>query len=245
MFSTKRECRERADTMRCERCWSEEDVAEYRVTEEQPVEENALVYLCCRCRSSAPRDPILFRELFLRFASKKELSQHYDVENEMQAFDYWCRDVGLNQEVAERLLSNESDRSGLLNILGGPTSKILQSPFGYVRHRRRLAPSPTEAVVVRHVFQMCIEGETLEDIAEWLNRKQVPSRRNGKWYRSTVRYLLRNPLYAGYTRRRDVWRPSPHTALVDPQLFQKVQETLTARCRTPAYKALAGSLGAA
>ena len=39
-------------------------------------------------------------------------------------------------------------------------------------------------------------GKSLHWIAGELARQQVPTKRGGQWYAGTVRYLLRNALYA-------------------------------------------------
>ncbi len=38
-------------------------------------------------------------------------------------------------------------------------------------------------------------GYSLGKIAQTFNGEGVPTKRGGKWYRSTVRYLLNNELY--------------------------------------------------
>jgi DNA invertase Pin-like site-specific DNA recombinase len=67
----------------------------------------------------------------------------------------------------------------------GPT------PFGFRREGDRLFPDPAELDTVRQIHEWHQAGWSLRQIAGELNG------RNGKrWYASTVRYLLRNDLYA-------------------------------------------------
>ncbi|MDX6667377.1 MAG: site-specific recombinase, partial [Solirubrobacteraceae bacterium] len=73
-----------------------------------------------------------------------------------------------------------------------------------------LVPEPAEAAVVAEMFHLHADrGFSPKAIAEHLNRKRLPSpshvdrnrNRRGHWAASTVRSILRNPVYTG----RAVW----------------------------------------
>lgn len=187
-------------------------------------------HLCAGCRALAPKDSLLFEKLFLRFASKKEFLLHYGEEDESIAIHRWCREVGLDPAEAERLLSDNSGVFGL-SLERGSQSKprSRQAPYGYSSNGSFLSPLPEEADVVREIFRLYAEGVPLERIARSLNSKEIPTRRGGRWQKSTVSYILRNPLYAGYKRRNGRMRPSSHPPIVDPQTFELVQESLRRR----------------
>ncbi len=235
--------------MKCERCWSEGDSAEPGEVELAPPlggDDLERVPLCRSCMASAPRNPILFRKLYLRFASRKEMLQHYGTSKVSEALAHWSKEVGITWEEVLAILSVESAEFDLLTTSDLPSQRPpgLQPPFGYLVQEGRVAPSPLEASVVRGIFSRYIKGESLNELAAWLNRKGFPTRRSGKWHRSTVRYILRNPLYAGYKRRGSVLRRSSHPPLVDAETFEKAQLTLTHRCLRPDQKAPFTSLQA-
>lgn len=71
----------------------------------------------------------------------------------------------------------------------GPT------PYGFQRDGNELRPDDGEQKILEKVRAWRLEGWTLRKIAEELNRVQVPTKRGGRWYASTVRYLLQNDLY--------------------------------------------------
>lgn len=233
--------------MKCERCWSEDGVGDLIVAGSNKSGRNVelgKIHLCHSCRAAAPREPLLLQKLFLRFASKKELLQHYGVNAASDALVRWCTEMGITLKEAEALLSQEPVRLGLfaasdMSSLQPPTR---QPPYGYKIQEGSLIPSPSESSVVLSVFDKYLEGETLEDIAQWLNRSRVPTRKDKTWHRSTVRYLLRNPLYAGYQRRNGVLRKSSHPGLLEPSLFEKTQGMLAERCRRPDQRVSAISL---
>jgi len=72
----------------------------------------------------------------------------------------------------------------------GPT------PYGYSREGHALREHADELATVVRIQTWAAEGSSLAAIARRLNAEGVPSKRGGQWYPATVRYLLRNDLYA-------------------------------------------------
>jgi DNA invertase Pin-like site-specific DNA recombinase len=70
-----------------------------------------------------------------------------------------------------------------------------RTPYGFDREGEVLRPNPAEQAVMVQVQHWHREGWSLHGIARELTRRQVPTKRGGRWYAGTVRYLLRNPLY--------------------------------------------------
>jgi site-specific DNA recombinase len=127
--------------------------------------------------------------------------------------------------------------------------------FGYLNHRNgdgyvhRLI-QPDEAATVRRIFTLYAEGAGLTRIAKLLNADHVPSPRGGTgtWAGTAIRDMLRRSLYAGTltwnrtqkgtrrgTKSRRVrataeWmeRPAPELAIVDAELWSRVQARRTA-----------------
>jgi len=70
-------------------------------------------------------------------------------------------------------------------------------PFGYAREGNELSVVPDEACVVRRVFVAAALGDGATAIADSLNAQRIPAPRGGRWWPSTVRKMLGNPVYAG------------------------------------------------
>ncbi|MGC2434679.1 MAG: recombinase family protein [Desulfobaccales bacterium] len=71
------------------------------------------------------------------------------------------------------------------------------TPFGYDREGDTLAENPQEQAAITKIKGWRQAGWTLRRIVEELNRLAIPTKRGGGWYPGTVRYLLKNNLYAG------------------------------------------------
>lgn len=70
--------------------------------------------------------------------------------------------------------------------------------YGYKLENKALVINEDEAVIVRKIFDMYLNGIGKSTIAQTLNRKGVPTRENRKaWYTSTISYILTNERYKG------------------------------------------------
>lgn len=71
-------------------------------------------------------------------------------------------------------------------------------PFGYLSDGKGgLAIDPSKRDVVLRIFAENGAGRTLKAIAEGLNLDGIPAPRGGRWWPSSVTYVLQNQTYAG------------------------------------------------
>lgn len=94
---------------------------------------------------------------------------------------------------------------------------------------------------MRTFFRLAAEGRTPREIAEYAGKhgwltKRYRSKRSGKtlggnaWTPRQVLDLLRNPIYTGCFRDpEDGRRPGDHKAIIDENVFDKVQARIDAR----------------
>jgi len=210
---------------RCERCWGRSGLQVHAV------EGGRAVTLCHACREETPRDPVVFREVFMRFSSTKELISHYDARDEQEALRKLC---------VERKLDYRSVIRGIESH-GKPTAagngfQDFSRPFGYEIRDGGLAVRPVEARTVGLIFEMYLEGLGLAKICGVLNKKEIPTKTGKKWQSQTVANILRNPLYAGFVREKDGFRNGKHRAIVDKEAFSDVQVEMEQRIRRPDQK---------
>lgn len=70
-----------------------------------------------------------------------------------------------------------------------------RTPYGYQRTGDTLTPDRAELATVARIRAAVTGGASLASIARRLNRDGIPTKRGGRWYASTVRYLVMNDLY--------------------------------------------------
>lgn len=101
------------------------------------------------------------------------------------------------ENIQQRITDNYYARGEKGFYLGGPP------PFGYDKIETSVNGKKTytfkenkkEGPIVRQIYSMCENGESLGAICRWLNSKNIPSRRGGPWNPTTLSRILRNPVF--------------------------------------------------
>jgi len=68
-------------------------------------------------------------------------------------------------------------------------------PYGYDREGDNLQPNKEEQKAITLIKKWRKKGWTLQKIAAELTKRGIKTKRGGKWYAGTVRYILENTLY--------------------------------------------------
>lgn len=68
-------------------------------------------------------------------------------------------------------------------------------PLGFDRVGDALVENPGELAAVRRIRELRADGRTFLQIADQLEHEGIETKRGGRWYASTVRYIVRNDLY--------------------------------------------------
>ena len=98
-------------------------------------------------------------------------------------------------------------------------------PFGYRDDGSAYQIDEAEAAVVARIFDEFTRLHLhtgLSEIAAGLNMDGIPTQRGGRWYASTVRYILSNRVYADEPR-----------AIVGRGTYQQAQNRLTSMRKGP------------
>ena len=77
------------------------------------------------------------------------------------------------------------------------TYKIACSPYGYDAVSGELVVNEQQAEIVRFIFSEILSGKGTHKIADELNRRKVPTKKNGRWTATTVRGMVSNEKYTG------------------------------------------------
>lgn len=102
------------------------------------------------------------------------------------------------ESIRERMMSGRNQQ-----IENGGSASTKGSFGYYVDDNMQLHIHPEESLVVKRIFQMCIDGYSTKRIAAILNAENVPNSKlrggNKRWLDATIFQMLSNTAYIGYT----------------------------------------------
>lgn len=128
------------------------------------------------------------------------------------------------EQIKERMIVGKEGRAkdGLWH--GG------HQPIGYDYDpvTERLVVNDFEAMCVREIFEEFSKGVPIHRITEDLINKGY-THKYGPWAITSVRQILRNPLYTGHLRHKGQIIPGLHPAIIDQELFDSAQPILKER----------------
>ena len=114
-------------------------------------------------------------------------------------------------------------------------------PLGYDPDGRTLAVNEQEAETVRLIFKYYLELRSVNALARALDQEGIHSKawkssagkvRGGvPFSRGALHHMLRNRLYIGEIVHKDKSHPGQHAPIIDPDVFEKVQQQLASRAR--------------
>lgn len=125
-------------------------------------------------------------------------------------------------------------------------------PLGYDRHpdpqRRELVVNPSEATIVQKLFSLYDDLGNLRlveaEAARLGLRPKTGITRSGQvrggssFTRGQLHYLLTNPVYIGRIRHKDQTHPGQHPAIIEPDLWERVQARMMAAGARPRGRSL-------
>jgi site-specific DNA recombinase len=72
--------------------------------------------------------------------------------------------------------------------------------YGYDYINGKIIINKKEKELINNIYNLYLNGYSMLQIANKLNKENTPTKRNGKWYQSTIKSILTNPLYIGKIR---------------------------------------------
>jgi len=117
--------------------------------------------------------------------------------------------------------------------------------FGYRYVDGNLVIEEAEAAVVQEIFNRYLSGQGTRQMLHWLNNPNhsqlAPHQR---WTQTAIKYVLRNPLYAGYVRygyrtvggkrqKNPLVMPGTHEPVIKPEMFERVEQMRAQRTKMP------------
>ena len=108
-------------------------------------------------------------------------------------------------------------------------------PIGYmIDSEQYFQIDPLTAPAVLDAFKHYADGASMREITDEMNLKGVRTKRGGKISINSVTRMLHNRKYIGEYRYNDIVHPNGIPAIVPEDLFNRVQERMSANKKAPA-----------
>lgn len=97
-------------------------------------------------------------------------------------------------------------------------------PFGYKldKESNKFKIDSELSKYVVDIFNKRMEGESLRQIALYLDIEKVPTVRNGIWQANTIKKILENPEYCGHILYKNEFYRNTHEGIITEDFFLKV-----------------------
>lgn len=155
---------------------------------------------------------------------------------------------------SESISISENNKWSIQRRFQNGTYKISSPPYGYDIINGKLKINDKQAEIVRFIFAEILAGKGTQKIADDLNRREVPTKRGGKWRSSTIRGMASNEKYTGDTIFQKTYTDSSfnrhinngekdqylikehHEALISQKEFEAAQAIIEQRGREKGIK---------
>jgi site-specific DNA recombinase len=129
-----------------------------------------------------------------------------------------------SEQISERVFMGMSQKakSGT-GVLGG------NDPLGYRISEGQYVRVPDEARLVERIFGLVAAGRSLQDIADYLNKKGSTTKKGTAWNPVKLHRILHNPIYTGSIRWNGTTAKARHKPIVAEETFRLAQDALKAR----------------
>ncbi len=130
------------------------------------------------------------------------------------------------------LFAAQYSRDLSVKVKAGIESKLLRgeypawAPTGYFNKDAKIYPDPIQAPFIRVAFDLYSTGmHSLKEVTNILYDRGFRTRRaQKKVTKSVIFRILKDPIYCGMIKRKDVLYSGVHTPIIPKALFDKVQQ---------------------
>ncbi|MCV6815251.1 recombinase family protein [Streptococcus uberis] len=103
--------------------------------------------------------------------------------------------------------------------------------YNYNKERSELIVNKLEAIVVREIYHLYLQGMSITKIRDRINDKYP---KKPAWHYRIIRGILDNPVYCGYNQYLNQIYPGNHEPIISEEVYNKTQKELKIRQRTAA-----------
>lgn len=147
--------------------------------------------------------------------------------------DYLINAIMEALDVYERMsISLKLARGRTVKARGGDKPAGV-APFGYQysADKKHIEVDPVEAQAVKLIFSEGQKGQSLQQVADILNSKDIKTRRGKSWSAGNIQVIMRNRFYIGELQHQGKPIKGNHEAIISRVQFGKVQAQLDKRRR--------------
>jgi len=99
-------------------------------------------------------------------------------------------------------------------------------PYGYNYVNNELIINKKESTVVKKIFDLYLDGKSMNGIAEYLNHNKIPTKKKKIWRSQTISKILKNPLYCGTFHWGEYEHEKVHPRIINEKKFNKCQNKI-------------------
>jgi site-specific DNA recombinase len=123
-----------------------------------------------------------------------------------------------SEQIGERVYDGMAQKA---RINGGALG--FNIPYGYDYIDKQLVVNKKEANVVTTIFDLYLDGSSMKKIADFLNEKNIPTKKKKTWGSQTVSKILKNPLYCGTFHWGEFEHQNVYPSIINDKIFNKCQ----------------------
>ena len=131
-------------------------------------------------------------------------------------------------------LSRNIKRGMRENALKGLTVGGSSTPLGYTVIDKKFVIDPIGAKIVREIYEMYAGGKSATQIINYCNEQGYKTSSGNVFNKNSLRTILHNEKYIGVYKFMDIVLPDGIPAIIDKELFDKVQNMRTKNAKTKA-----------
>lgn len=160
-------------------------------------------------------------------------SARFDFDNTTEFGEEKIRIEVIEAERKDKVLSNritigkkQKARNGYYNNNNGVFGYNFEKEYEF--EKRKLVINLSESIIVKNIFDLYLyKNKSMNEIADYLSKTKISTKRNGKWSQSTIKSILTNKLYIGYTKYKSEYYKGNHKSIISEDIFNKVQDKIT------------------
>ena len=101
-------------------------------------------------------------------------------------------------------------------------------PIGYDYENGDLVPNEYEAMQVREIADLFLNGTHVRTIERMMTEKGY-RHKHGEWDAKTIKRVLKNPVNIGMIKNRDKWHKGIHEPIIEQKTFDEIQKLMQDR----------------